>query len=369
MNIFITDKNFSIKYQASNILENGFKLIDDKVSFSSTTGSSIFNCMIYSNNMDHKILKNTECGEFVFIESIQVENTYDLYQIITAEYDALAHTLQIYAESAGLELLGSIASAWTSPSSMSINNVAAYFLPTYWEVNNIDIGSTTKTVSWEGESSVVERLLDIADKWDARIFYTFTIENWVLTKKAVNFCKKSSKRNPIQIDNKDIAKIAITKSLEDFCTAFKPLGSTPETVEDNKTLPPIDLKGYSYTYIDPDNNDYYYVDPSSGLLINRTQRMKFDSPLNESGLIVRPYSYDTLEKAMLAGQARAELQKVSHPKETYNIELQNISKNITIDDYISIYIPEEDIDLVAKVTQIEISNTSSTNKIDVEVLT
>lgn len=368
MNIFITDKNFSIKLQATNYNNNGYKIVDDKTAFALSTGSSVFECTITANGASHTVLKNINCGEYIFIDSIELENSYNAYQIITAEYEVLDHSIRIYAESAGLELLGSIAGAYTSDTQKTLRQAAEYFLPSYWTVNIIDISNSLKSLSWESEVSTIERLLDIADKWDARMFYTFTIKDWTLTQKVVNFCKKSSKRDPIYLDVKDITNITINKSIEDFCTAFRPIGATPDTVDDNKTLPPIDLKGYGYSYTDPDNGDFYYVDGSSGLLINRTQRFKWNGPLNESGLIVRPYSYDTLEKAMLAGQARAELQKVSHPKVVYTIDLQNVQKNITIDDYISINLPEEDIDILAKVTQIEKSDTANTNKIDVEVI-
>lgn len=369
MKIYVADKNFSIKLQAlDNEKSQGFIITDDQYVYSLDTGSDVFSCTIFSNNMDHKILRNIQCGEYIFVETIQGFNTYNLYQIITADYDMWNHTLQIYAESAGLELLGSIAEAWTSPSMVTIKDAALHFLPSYWQVRNVDIGTNLKSVSWESEVSVVERLLDIAKKWDARMFYTFTIVDSKLTTKTVNFCKKSTKRNPIFLDKKEINNIIVKKSLEDFCTAFKPLGATPDTVDDNKTLPPINLKGYAYTYTDPDTGDFYYVDSSSGLLINRTQRFKWSGPLNESGLIIRPYSYDTLEKAMLAGQARAELQKVSHPSEIYEIDLQNIDKNITIDDFININLPEEDINILAKVIQIEKSVTTKTNKINVEVI-
>ena len=114
---------------------------------------------------------------------------------------------------------------------------------------------------------------------------------------------------------------------------------------------PINLKGYSYSYTDG-KGDVYQVDTSTGQMRNTTQMKRWASVLDTDGLILKSYSYDTTNKATLAGQARAELQKMSYPEVNYECNIINLPDEVKIGDRINIVDNEGELYLEARILQL-----------------
>lgn len=369
MLFYFGDNNLNIIFSAStDDKTTGYKIVDDKTTSSLETGSDILECSIYANGNNTDVLKGLECGTFILKEKSFNMAVYDIFQVITAEYDVASKTLEIYSESAGVELLNTQVGPFTYPYTQTIKGVATVFMPYGWTIYNDNIGNSRKKLSWDGDSTLTERLLSIANAWNARIYFTFNVLNGEVTEKALHF-KKDSNDDVVEILklHDEISNIRISKSIMDLATCLIPTGASPETVDNNTVEPPINLVGYSYTYTD-EKGDVYSVDTATGRLINTTQVGRHKSVFDPDGLIMRPYSFDTLSQEMLAGQARAALQKISYPQTTYNIEIDHLDKPVDIGDIVMILADEDDVHIRARVTKMTSSYTANRITADVEVV-
>lgn len=368
MLFYFGDNNLNIILSAStDDTTTGYKIVEDTTTSSLDTGSDILECSIYANGNDTSVLKGLECGTFVLKENSFNIATYEIYQIMTTEYDVASKTLEIYAESAGIELLNTRVSTYSSPYSQTINEVAQVFMPTGWTIYNDNIGNLVKTLNWDGDSTLTERLISIANYWNARFYFTFNVLNGEVTEKAIHF-KKDSNTAVVEILklHDEISNIRISKSIMDLATCLVPIGSAPET-EGGTVQLPINLKGYTYYYTD-EKGDFYQVDTATGYLINKTQQGRHKSTFDEDGLIMRPYSFDTLSQQMLAGEARAALQKISYPQVTYNIEIDHLDKPVDIGDIVVVLAEEDDIHIKARITKLVTSYTMNRVNAEVEVI-
>lgn len=364
MLFFICDSNLNIIFSASTDEKTkGYKITDDNTTSSLETGSDILELSIYANHNDTSVLKGLDCGNFILKEDSFNEKVYEIYQIISSEYDVAGQTLEIYSESAGVELLNTQVGAYTSSSSKNIKAIAEVFMPTGWIVYNDNIGNSTKTLSWDGDSTLTERLLSIANHWNARIYFTFNVANGVVNEKAIHF-KKDSNNEIVEVLklHDEISNIRISKDITDLATCLIPIGSTPEG-----ETSPINLVRYTYSYTD-EKGDTYIVDFNTGRMINQTQKGRHISVFDEDGLIMRPYSFETTSQDMLAGQARAALQKISHPNIKYQIEIDHLDKKIDIGDIVLVLAEDDDIRIRARITKLTSSYTQDRVNAEVEAI-
>lgn len=79
------------------------------------------------------------------------------------------------------------------------------------------------------------------------------------------------------------------------------------------------------------------------------------SVLDNDGLIVRTFEFDTTDKAVLAGQARAGLQKHCNPIVEYEVDIVNLPEGTVIGDRINIIDEEGELFLEAKILKFETS--------------
>lgn len=364
MLFFICDNNLNIIFSASTDEETkGYKIVDDNTTSSLDTGSDILECSIYANNNDTSVLKGLDCGNFILKENAFNMKVYDIYQIMSSEYDVAGKTLEIYSESAGIELLNTQVSAYTSASSQTIKAVAQVFMPNDWVVYNDNVGNSTKTLSWDGDSTLTERLLSIANHWNARIYFTFNVSNGVVTEKAIHF-KKDSNNNVVEVLklHDEVSNIRISKDITNLATCLIPTGATPEGATS-----PINLIRYTYSYTD-EKGDVYQVDYNTGKLINKTQSGRHKTAFDTDGLIMRPYSFETTSQEMLVGQARAALQKISYPELKYSVEIDHLDKPVDIGDIVVVLAEEDDIHIQARITKLVTSYTMNRVTAEVEVV-
>lgn len=364
MLFYIVDGSLNTIFSASTDGKTtGYKIVDDQTTSSLSTGSDILECSIYANGQDPSVLKELNCGNFILKQDAYNLKVYDIFQIISSEYDVAGKVLDIYAESAGVELLNTQVSAYTASSSMTIKAIAQVFMPSGWVVYNDNCGNSAKTLSWDGDSTLTERLLSIADHWNARIYFSFDIDNGVVTEKAIHF-KKDSNLEVVEVLklHDEVSNIRISKNTSDLATCLIPKGSTPEGA-----TAPVDLVRYTYSYND-ERGDLYQVDYNTGYMINKTQQLRHKTLFDTDGLIMRPYSFETTSQDMLAGQARAALQKISHPDVKYSVEIDHLNKKIDIGDIVLILAEEDDIRVRARIVKLTSSYTTERVTAEVEVV-
>lgn len=353
MIIYFCDRQLNILGHASTDLPEGNTILHDKTVEDVESGVNTFECDVAWNTDTRSDLEQgIVAGNYILKQS---ETEYDsLYQIVETESDTKAQVISIYAEDAGLDLLNTLCPAVTL-TNKSMYQMLTYFLPNDWVVNIQDAPTTTKTYEWEGESTCTERIRSVVGLWGCELYYTFRISNLTVEGKVVNVVQKRGLQEAIpQLRlNYDIDRIVTKTSIEDLVTALKVTGGTPEGSDT-----PIDLVGYSYSYTDPMTNDRYEVDTATGQMRNLTAMDRWSSAIDQDGLWVGSYTFDTTDKAVLAGEARAQLQRLCYPAVNYEVDFAVLPEDAQIGDRVNIVDDAGGLYLEARLLEIETSEAS-----------
>lgn len=361
MIIYFADRNLNITGLASTSLPSGFRISEDLLTEDVETGINTFEFKVSFNDGSREDLEQTvtvgtyilKGGGNAFDEEV---NSYDsLYQIIETEFDTLSHELSVYAEDAGLDLLNTVVGP-ADFSSKTLSQMLSSTIPAGWSLNLIGTPSGTKSNTYDGESSCTERVNNIATLFGCEVYYSFVIERFTITSKKLNVIpKRGDQQATIQLRlNQDINRIVTKTSIADLATALSVTGGTPDGSDT-----PIDLKNYSYSYTDPDTGDSYSVHTSTGQMRNTSAMKRWASILDSDGLLVRQFNFDTTDKATLAGQARAELQKQSAVAVEYTVDFVSL-QGAQIGDRVNIIDEQGELYLEARLLQIQTSVTAMT---------
>lgn len=347
MIIYFCDRQLNILGHASTTLPAGNRISQDKLVEDVESGVNSFECFItWDDNTRAELESAIVAGNYILKQS---DTAYDsLYQIIETEADTKAQEIYLYAEDAGLDLLNTLCPASTLTG--TIEEMLEYFLPDDWAVEIEDAPTTTLTNTWDGESTCTERIRSVVGLWGCELYYSFVIENLEVVSKAVNVTVKRGLQEAIpQLRlNYDIDRIVSNTSIANLVTALNVTGGTPEGSET-----PINLINYNYSYTDPVTGDVYQVHKPTGQMRNLTAMERWSSALDQDGLWVGSYQFDTTEQAMLAGQARAELQKRSAPAVNYEVDFARLPEDAQIGDRVNIIDDEGELYLEARLLQIE----------------
>ena len=352
MMIYFADRDLDILGNASTQLPDGFRISQDQTVEEIDTGVNTFSCVISYTQDDRADLEPMVAeGNYILKQSARGDddNAYDaVYQIIEVECDTNAQEYQVYAEDAGLDLLNTLCPAVSL--SGNVWQMMNWFLPSNWTINLIDAPISTKTYTWDGESTCTERLLSVAGLWDCEIFYSFIIDRLQIKQRVVNVTKHRGNQEAIpQLRlNYDLKKIYWKRSIADLVTALNVTGGTPEGSET-----PINLKGYSYSYTDPATGDVYRVDTATGQMRNTTAMGRWSSAIDPDGLWVGSFQFDTTDKATLAGEARAYLQRHSQVEVNYEVDFEKLPDDIQIGDRVNIIDEDGELYLEARLLRIE----------------
>ena len=226
----------------------------------------------------------------------------------------------VYVEGVGLDLLNEIVGAYSASGAMSIADyVAVFAADSGFTIGVNELSNLTRTLSWDGESTVTERLQSLAAQFGAELSYTYEFEGLKVKEKYINFWKHRGLDAGVTLRVGDgIGSIRMKRNIENLATALRPTGNN------------ITLAGYSY-----DDGDIYI---DNGLLKSRSALARWSrylSPTEQGtgdGHIVRPYSYQTSSQSELCNRSVAQLKKVSVPEVTYEVYIENAPKNLHIGD-------------------------------------
>lgn len=355
MIIYFADRNLNIMGQASTNLPKGLMIINDTKTENLDSGTSVFECDInYPDDMSKNIDEVIKTGWYLLRSN---ENEKEFYTITETEKDTLSQTVRVYAEDGGLDLLNTVTGAYESSTDQSLESYTKRFMPAGWSIG-INEAAGAKKLKWDGESTVTERLVSIASYFNCDISYSFEIERLVITKKLVNFHKhRGDDAAKVYCSlNREVKRIVTKKTTENLATALAVTGGTPSGKKS-----PINLKDYDYSFKD-DNGDEYAVDKATGQMRNLSAMRRWSGSLDPDGLILRRFTYDTTNKATLAGKARAALQKICDAEVNYEVEFTKLDASIgdrvyIIDDESEIYLDARILTLSRSVCSKKVSAT------------
>ena len=348
MIIYFCDRELNILGHASTTLPGGIRISQDKTTEDVESGVNAFECILtWDDDTRAELEQGIVAGNYILKQS---DTQYDsLYQIVETESDTKEQEISLYAEDAGLDLLNTLCPATTLQNKTMLQMLQT-FMPSDWTISIWDAPSGTRSNEWEGESTCTERVRSVVGLWDCELYYTFRVEGLQVKEKILNVVQKRGRQEAIpQLRlNYDIDRIVTRTSIADLVTALNVTGGTPDG-SDN----PIDLKNYTYSYTDPSTGDIYQVDKTTGQMRNITAMDRWSSALDADGLWVGSYTFDTTDKAVLAGQARAELQKRCYPAVNYDVDFAKLPEDAKIGDRVNIIDDDGGLYLEARLLQIE----------------
>lgn len=335
---------------ASTDLPEGYRVSQDKTIEDVESGVNSFECIISWTDETRTDLEDAIVAGNYILKSNKDDDNYNcLYQIVEAESDTKAQEIYLYSEDAGLDLLNKVCPA-VKLSNKTIEEMVEYFAPADWTVENQDAPTTTRTNEWDGESTCTERLRSVVGLWDCELYYSFRIEGLQIKEKIINLVQRRGMQEAIpQLRlNYDIDRIVTKSSIANLVTALSVTGGVPEGQEN-----PINLVNYDYTYEDPETGEIYQVDKPTGQMRNLNAMDDWSSMLDEDGLLIGSYSFDTDNKATLAGEARAALQRLSKPEVNYEVDFAVLPDDVQVGDRINIIDDDGGLYLEARVLKME----------------
>ena len=358
MIVYFADRYMNILGQASTELPDGLTITDDLKTEDIETGVAIFECRIpFDKKTRSQVEACTEVGNYI-LRSHDSENEF--YTIIEAEIDTKNQDVYIYAEDAGLDLLNEVVGVYEADKAYPISHyIEKFAYDSGFVIGLNEASGLTRKLSWDGESTVTERLASVATQFDGcEISYSFDVKGLEITNKYINIHKKRGKDIGIQLRlNKEIDRIVTKKSIANLATALKCTGGTPEDAEN-----PITLNGYKY-----DDGDFYV---SGDKLLCRSALKKWSryiwnkEPNKQSdfGHIVKTYEYDTLSQQTLCAHAITELKKISEIELNFEVDIGKLPDNIKIGDRVNIIDDAGELYLSTRLLMLEVSVADQTQK-------
>ena len=354
MIIYLADRHMNIVATCSNNLPKGLKFQNDLKAEDVESGVATFSVdILYDEEDAVKTAQYCESGNYVLVYDDNGENGF--YTIIEAENDRKEHSINIYAEDGGLDLLNEVVDAYTADGPHPI----AFYIEKFsydsgFEIGLNEVSDLNRTLSWTGQDTCTARILSVANSFDAEIGFSFTVKNMTITHKYINIYKKRGNENVAQLRlNTDIDNIIVKSSISDLTTCLIPSGGTPEGSEH-----PITLAGYKYDDGDIYINELGWV--ASRTALSKWSRYQWETYGNYGGHIVKYYSYDTTSQSELCNRTISYLKKYYDVIYNYEVDIAILPDNVRIGDTINIIDENGELYLNARVLKLETSSCDKT---------
>ena len=347
MILYFVNRNLEVLGLASTNLSTGYEVIDDELVEDIDSGvASLSATVAWSDDTRLQLEEWATVGNYVLTEH---NNQAEMFTIITSETDTADKAVSFYSEDAGLDLINEIAPAFTSESAHSIEWYISQFLgDADFEIGTNEIPYKTRTLSWDGTSTVTERIRSVATQFDnAEISYSFEVSNLAITHKYINIWEKrgTDAGQELRLD-RDINSFHVVTSIEDLYTGLVVTGGTPEGED-----APITLDGYTY-----DDGDIFI---QNGNLYSREGAQRWGRMASGTSYIMGNYSYDTDNQATLCARAVTYLQQHKEPAVNYEIDIERGLEDSRIGDRINLVDDKGEIYVSARILQLKTSITQN----------
>jgi hypothetical protein len=272
--------------------------------------------------------------------------------------------IKIYAEDAGMSIINEIVDAYEATSAMSI----AQYFNTFASASGFQIGlnempDRKRTLQFQSESSLLERLQSIASGFGGEIGFSFEINNFTVGNKYVNFYKirgQGEDDTPIILRKGfEIGAITVKQSVTGVCTQLYVTGGTPERAEGATTdPPPIGISGLT-----PEDSDLkVYGNRILASVSAFAEWSKTAAGYTSSGHITKRFHYDTLSPTELLARAETALNKSKTRAVNYEAELLTVPRNLSVGGAASIVSNRRGLVLTARLLHLERSRANKTAK-------
>jgi hypothetical protein len=275
-------------------------------------------------------------GHFMTIQNTQVDNT--------------GCSINFQADDAGNDLKNEIVGAYTATKAMTF---AQYFNAfTYdsgWEIGINEIPSNARTLEFTSEQSSYDRMLEVANDFGVKIYYSFEINGLEPVHRYLNVVNVLGADNHLTLrQGTDISQIVSETSTADLHTSIKAYGATPDGASQ-----PLNLVGYKWT-----DSTGQFVLGSDGILrdtvaVRTWSRLRSNSnPAPKSSHLQMVKTYDAATQAALFQSALADIKTYNHPAINYTVTMARVPAEVSKGD--TVYCEDEAQDLYFSATVLEV---------------
>lgn len=315
--ITVTNRQYETLCQLNFDLAGGLIAYDDWFEQDLATGVGIYEFSVDKNG--NRELEKLEVGCYLIVKDGSKTRSFEVMRI---EEDT--HSKNIYAEDAGLDLLGEQVPPYKADKSYPITHyIDEFTFDAGWEIGKNEIPSTTtRKLEWKGTDTATKRLRQLVGRFDAEISYDFEIIHGKISKKLIHIFKKIGQDKKIRLEvGKEVSNVKRTISIENLATTIVATGS------DGITLAGAE---YHEGNIRSELNSIYLIDYDS---VSRWKRAGY-APAG--GGIVKRFDSEAKTPQDLMVEAVKKLKQWNHPEMSYEISVDLLPSDAGIGDTVVI---------------------------------
>lgn len=311
--ITVTNRQYDIVCQLSFDLADGLFAYNDWFEQDLDTGIGTYQFTV--DKIGDSEIEKINVGCYLIVKDGSKIRSFEVMRI---EEDKDSKT--IYAEDAGLDLLGEQVPPYKADKSYPITHYIAEF--TYdsgWEIGTNEIPeTTTRKLEWDGTDTATKRLRQLVRRFDAEIAYDFEFVHGKIFRKLIHIYKKIGEDKKVRLEvGREVSNVKRTISIEKLATMLVATGADGITLSDVE---------YKEGNIESKKGSIYLVDTDA---VKRWKRAG-NSP--GGGGIVKRYESEAKTPQALMTEAVIKLKQWNHPEVTYDVSISLLPEEINIGD-------------------------------------
>lgn len=311
--ITVTNRQYDIVCQLSFDLADGLFAYNDYFEQDLDTGIGTYQFTV--DKIGDPEIEKINVGCYLIVKDGSKMRSFEVMRI---EEDKDSKT--IYAEDAGLDLLGEQVPPYKADKSYPITHyIAEFTFDSGWDIGINEIPeTTTRKLEWEGTDTATKRLRQLVKRFDAEIAYDFEFVHGKIHRKLIHIYKKIGEDKKVRLEvGSEVSNVKRTISIENLATTLVATGA------DGITLSGVE---YNEGNIRSPKNSIYLVD------YDAVARWKRAGYAPGGGGIVKRYESEAKTPQALMTEAVIKLKQWNHPEVTYDVSISLLPEEVNIGD-------------------------------------
>lgn len=304
-----------------NSLSGAIHYFDDEFHRYLDYGRSTFDLSIAKKHMMYSNASTGAEDDFQYLK----ENHFLVFTYKNRDYkftirrvEETESSLRLFCEDLSFDLLNEYRGPYKADKAYPISKyVNDCLVDSGYEIGINEFTKNERTLEWEGDQTVLKRLLSICNSFGAEIeFETILNDDRTVDKQLVHLRKRVGMDRPdVELKyGRDVSSIRRSVDNTGLITAIKPRGHE----EDNKI---VTIKNVEKEIKDENGNVVFYTKKGSEYICAPMANQEYGNPKRKGGgYIVGQFSYDTKSDTELFNRALTELEKKCVPAYEFEIE-------------------------------------------------
>lgn len=304
-----------------NSLSGALHYFDDEFNRYLDYGGSIFNLSITKKHTMHSNASTGTEDDFQYLK----ENHFLVFRYKNKDYkftirrvEETETSLRLFCEDLSFDLINEERGPYKADKAYPISKyVNDCLVDSGYEIGINEFAKNERTLEWEGDQTVLKRLLSICNSFGAEIEFETVLNNdRTVDKQLVHLRKRVGMDRPdVELKyGRDVSSIRRNVDVTELITAIKPRGHE----EDGKVTT---IANVEKEIKDEDGNIVFYTKKGSEYIYAPMANQEYGNPERKGGgYIVGQFSYDTKSDTELFNRALTELEKKCVPAYEFEIE-------------------------------------------------